>query len=323
MNPYVFIVGCPRSGTTLLQRLVDAHPQIAITPETHWIPVWYRKTLSKGATGNGLLTRRLLGKLLRHPRFIELGLEDDAVRTLFKGAGRRSYSRFVSGVFDLYGAGRGKPIVGDKTPGYAREIPTLHALWPAAKFVHLIRDGREVCLSILNWGRAKNWQPGEGAARFRGWAEDPLTTAALWWEWHVRLAREAGGALAAGLYHEVRYEALVSRAADECRSLCASLAVCPDEGMTRSYEDRAQAGPAADAKHPWMPITRGLRNWRSQMSTEGVGRFEAAAGKLLEELGYPLAAPRHGPELADRATRLRALFAEDVRAQGYAVPAGW
>ena len=40
-NPYVFIVGCPRSGTTLLQRLVDAHPQIAIILESHWIPRLY------------------------------------------------------------------------------------------------------------------------------------------------------------------------------------------------------------------------------------------------------------------------------------------
>jgi hypothetical protein len=38
MNPFVFIVGCPCSGTTLLQRLPDSHPLVAITPETHWIP---------------------------------------------------------------------------------------------------------------------------------------------------------------------------------------------------------------------------------------------------------------------------------------------
>jgi hypothetical protein len=43
VNPYIFIVGCPRSGTTLLQRIVDAHPDIAVVFETHSIPRWLEK----------------------------------------------------------------------------------------------------------------------------------------------------------------------------------------------------------------------------------------------------------------------------------------
>ena len=43
VNPYLFIVGCPRSETTLLQRIVDAHPDIAVVFETHWIPRWLEK----------------------------------------------------------------------------------------------------------------------------------------------------------------------------------------------------------------------------------------------------------------------------------------
>ena len=38
MNPYVFLVGCPRSGTTLLRRIADAHPQLAVARGTRWIP---------------------------------------------------------------------------------------------------------------------------------------------------------------------------------------------------------------------------------------------------------------------------------------------
>ena len=95
--------------------------------------------------------------------------------------------------------------MGDKTPGYVRRIPTLHALWPEAKFVHIIRDGRDVCLSAINWRKADH-----ALGRFSTWTEDPITTAAVWWEWHVRLGREDGGSLPPKLYHEVRYEALVS-----------------------------------------------------------------------------------------------------------------
>ncbi len=323
MNPYVFIVGCPRSGTTLLQRLLDCHPQIAITPETHWIARWFGDKAGKGISPSGQVSKKLLRKLRAHPRFAELGvrLEEAAFRT---GDGERSsYAEFVRSLFDLYGRRRGKTIVGDKTPGYAREIPALHALWPAAKFVHLIRDGRDVTLSMRDWGRARNWKPGEGAARFRTWAADPVTTCALWWEWHVRLAREAGTALGSTLYYEVRYESLVTRPDSECQALCGFLGLPYTAAMVAGYEEGVRTQPQGDGKHPWMPIRPGLRDWRSQMPAGDVARFEASAGELLDELGYPRAAPQPHPEVLAQAAEARQTFATDACRQGYAVPASW
>jgi hypothetical protein len=316
-------VGCPRSGTTLLQRLLDGHPQIAITPETHWIPRWFHDHQGKGITPDGRVSKKLLRKLYAHPRFAEFGVTPRKEHFRVKGEGRVSYAHFVSSLFDLYGEQHGKPLVGDKTPGYSREISTLHALWPEAKFVHLIRDGRDVALSILNWERAKAWKPGEGAARFRMWAEDRLLTAALWWEWHVSLAREAGSSLGPALYYEVRYETLVDRTADECRNICDFLRVPPDDALVRKYEDRARSNCSPTDKHPWMPITRGLRDWQSEMLPTDVERFEAAAGDLLAKLHYQRAFPCLRPEALEHATQARQLFFHDALSQAYAVPTHW
>jgi hypothetical protein len=107
MNPYVFIVGCPRSGTTLLERLVDSHLQVAITPETHWIARWFQKKWDKGITADGLVSDKLLRKLLSFPRFRDLGISGEAVKTLLDHGGPMSYARFISGVFDLYGQQHG------------------------------------------------------------------------------------------------------------------------------------------------------------------------------------------------------------------------
>jgi hypothetical protein len=317
VNPYLFIVGCPRSGTTLLQRLLDCHEKLAITPETHWIPRWFHDNEGKGITPDGRVSKKLLRKLFAHPRFAELGVIPRKEHFRVKGEGRVSYARFVSSLFDLYGAQQGKPLVGDKTPGYSREISTLHALWPEAKFVHLIRDGRDVALSILNWERAKAWKPGEGAARFRMWAEDRLLTAALWWEWHVSLAREAGTFLGPALYYEVRYEAMVERPTDECRNICDFLLVPPDDALVRKYEDRAQSKSSPTDKHPWLPITRGLRDWQSEMLPTDVERFEAAAGGLVEQLGYARSFPQPRSELLEQAARARDAFIQDALSQGY------
>src|ERR671914_974011 len=87
-----------------------------------------------------------------------------------------SYPSFVSAIFDLYGQRKGKSLVGDKTPSYVLSLPTLHGLWPKAKFVHLIRDGRDVCLSMVNW----KWVVKKLVRHFPNWTEDPVIAAALW-----------------------------------------------------------------------------------------------------------------------------------------------
>src|SRR5690348_903173 len=100
-NPYVFVVGCPRSGTTLLKRMLDAHPQLAITPETHWIPSWFEKR--KGLTPEGFVTPELVSDLFEYPRFSQMGIPRDSLERLLQSENPVSYSRFVSTLFSLYG----------------------------------------------------------------------------------------------------------------------------------------------------------------------------------------------------------------------------
>ena len=63
MNPYVFIVGCPRSGTTLLRHIVMAHPQITITPEPHWIPVWFEERSGLRLEDTSRIRARAVGEV--------------------------------------------------------------------------------------------------------------------------------------------------------------------------------------------------------------------------------------------------------------------
>ena len=303
-NPYVFIVGCPRSGTTLLQRMVNAHPEIAITPETHWIPRFIKKRW--GVTRKGLVTPKLFARLFEHPGFVALGIgREEAIKLI--GAGEPiTYSSFVSGIFDLYGKAQGKRLVGDKTPGYVRRMETLHALWPEAGFVHLIRDGRDVYLSMAN-RPMEQWKPGV----FDSWAEHPAATAALWWELNVRRGRGAGKTLGHELYYEIRYESLTSNPPEECAKLCSFLGVQYDDSMLRFHEGRTGTKPEPGGKPAWQPITSGLRDWRSQMPPADIEQFEAAAGELLEELGYARAVPQPRSECLESASRIRDRLVRD------------
>ena len=231
-----------------------------------------------------------------------------------------SYSSFVSAIFDLYGQRKGKSPVGDKTPSYVQSLRTLHGLWPTAKFVHIIRDGRDVCLSMVNWLSEKAHV---AAGRRATWTEDPVSTAALWWKQRVRLGREDGRALGPELYYEIRYETLVSQPATECAALCDFLGLPYDDAMLRFYEGREKADPGLDAKKAWRPITLGLRDWRSQMSLDDIECFEAAAGDLLDELGYPRAVPNPSQEKLVNATRIHHAFTQEIRTKGKRLPEHW
>jgi sulfotransferase family protein len=308
MNPFVFIVGCPRSGTTLLQRLLDAHSQLAVINETLWIT----------REANGGVTPELISRLFENRRFQRLGMVREDVERLVHSNGSISYPSFVSAVFDLYGRAQGKALVGDKSPGYVREIPALHRLLPEARFIHIIRDGRDVWLSLASWKKAERSMGG-----FATWAEDPVATAALWWERSVLLGREAAALLGPELYHEVRYETLVANPAQACQELCGFLGLPYDEGMLRFYEGRTRNEPGLTSKRAWLPPTPGLRDWQTEMARDEVERFEGTAGALLEALGYPRSRPHPRPEAFEHGTRIRELFTEDARARGRALPGGW
>jgi hypothetical protein len=316
LNPFVFIVGCLRSGTTLLRRMSDAHPQLAVIHETQWLPRWYRRGI--GVTRDGFVTPELADRLFEFPRFTELRIPREAVERLLESNGPLSYARFVSEIFDLYGHAQGKRIVGEKSPGYVRYLPTLHELWPRARVVHLIRDGRDVWLSARSWKKG-----GRTVGRFSTWVEDPVTTTALWWEWHVRIGREDGTALGPGRYRELRYDSLVADPAGECAELCDFLELPYDDAMLRYEQGREQRSWGRSLKGRWLPPTPGLRDWRSRMTADELERFEAAAGALLDELGYERACPRPSTAALAAAALMRSSFIADARTRGASIPRAW
>jgi hypothetical protein len=313
MNPYVFLVGCPRSGTTVLERMADAHPDLAVVHETRWIPRCFENR--EGLTPEGAVTPSLAARL-RHPRVLEpLGLEEGEMARLIRDGRGMPFAGFVTALFDGYGERHGKPLVGDRSPGYVRYLPTLHGLWPGARFVHLIRDGRDVCLSVLDWRK--------GVTRYSPFASDPFTTTGVWWEWYVRLGIEGSRELGPGLYHDVRYESLVADPEREAVRLCRFLGITYRPSMLRFHEGRTRPKPGRSTKSSWLPVTGGLRSWREHMDPDDVLRFESAAGDLLEELGYPRAAPSIPGRELDRAARIRQTFAREADLRRRPLPRAW
>jgi Sulfotransferase family len=311
-NPFVFVIGCPRSGTTLLQRILDAHPQMAVCPESSWIVDYYQKRI--GVTPDGLVTRDIIARLFEHPKFYRLRQDRQDLDKILGQGEPIPYAKFVSGIFDAYADLHGKPLAGEKTPDYVRHLTILRQLWPKAKFVHLLRDGRDVALSAMNWKRKAD----RLQSLFPTWKEHPLATAAAWWQWHVAPAREVGLPLGGNTYCELRYEDLVAQPERECGRLCAFMGLPFDVAMLRFHEGRQRTETGLDAKNAWQPITPGLRNWRQEMPPEDLELFEAVAGELLEELNYPRQFLRPAHETWQYASKVRENFHSHLKESGLA-----
>lgn len=170
----------------------------------------------------------------------------------------------------------------------------MAATFPEARFIHVVRDGRDVALAFTRLVR-----------------EPVPFEAAYTWRRFVEGAIRGGRSLGPTRYREVRYENLVADPERELRHVCDFIDLRFDETMLRYFEraDEVVADAARGKIHSnlSLPPTRGLRDWRSQMERRELVRFELLNGRTLERLGYERSGVR--PRLAERAVlwRLRLL----------------
>lgn len=288
-DPFPLVVGCPRSGTTLVRSFLDSHPDMAIPGESD---VTVR--LLRGGRGperriavpdaEAVLSTSVRtaawGVDLAAALAASVGPDDDTV----------SAARVVRELHAAYARAAGRSRSGDKTPFHANHLPLLTASLPEAVVVHVIRDPRSV------------------AAAFRSvsWATDDAHAAGRAWRRHVANARSAGALLGPERYLEVRYEELVDDPVPSLRRLCAALGLAYTDAMSDRTQSAARARAQSEHAGDHGNLDRPLgvtRDWRRDLGALDVWRVEAVAGDLMTSCGYP---PRHDP--MDPATAaLRAL----------------
>lgn len=269
-HPFVFLVGANGSGTTLHRAILDSHPDLAIPGESHFIVDLASKRPVYEAD-HGFDVAALVSDLSVHRRFINWGIPAaDLAEQLSDGPAIDTYPEAIRRVFQIYAEGEGKSRYGDKTQSYIHHIPLLADLFPEARFIHAIRDGRNVALA-----HAKGEKVEQVAAS---------------WKRRVLSGRRAGQALGPDRYLESRYEDLIENAERSVRRICefAELEFHPQ--MLKYYEraDSVIATTAAPDRHLdiYKPPTKGLQDWQRDLATSQVARFEAIAGRALDELGY-------------------------------------
>jgi hypothetical protein len=303
-NPYLFVGGCPRSGTMLLQRMLDHHPLIALGNDSHFIP----KCITERTNPSALpLSSEMVECVRTYPRFKRLRLEDSAADRAAEGS--NTYGEFVSRIYTEFASAHGKEIAGEKTPDYIRQIPLLDSLFPWARFIHVLRDGRDVALSVQSWATKRGRR--RGPSRRSLWDEEPIAASAIWWSRFVVKGRKDGENLSGERYMEVRFEALAAEPRETLEGVLSFLELPFSDEALLYHEGRTRPKAGRSAKNAWLPPTPGLRDWRTTMPPTEVELFEAMAGDVLDELGYERAFPRISPRAVSLADRCRARWTSE------------
>lgn len=142
-----FILGNPRSGTSLLRVLLNNHAQIGVPPECGLIQWWYSKyqNWSNSDSNSFQRSRELIQDILSSKKIEEWGITSEDIESVL-AMGPNSYQELMDQLYRKY---TGKPIIGDKNNYYIHHLEELATIYPDSKYIHLIRDGRDVACSYL------------------------------------------------------------------------------------------------------------------------------------------------------------------------------
>ena len=266
-DEFAFVLGFVRSGTTMLRAMLDSHSALAVPPESYFV-------VSLLQSQAGLDWPAVLERVESDRYFHDWNLAPDALAALRDDARIHTTADAVAGLYAAYAAAHGKPRYGDKTPSHLGSVELLARSFPSARFVHIVRDGRDVVPSVVKMP----------------FGPDGFAEAALSWERRVQEGRRAGLALGPSRYLEIHYEALVADPAAVLAEVCGHFGLEYEPAMleyhARSDELLTGLRHTDHIQGIRKPPTPGLRDWRVDLSPYEIQLFEVIAGDLLEELGY-------------------------------------
>jgi hypothetical protein len=267
--------------------MLDAHPALAIPQQTHFIV-----RLLDLEPDDPQLRESFTKAIIGSPRWGDFHLDSEALKSRLESIKPFTIAQGLEVFYRMCADRRGKPRWGDKTPEYGHHMIRIRGLLPAARFIHIIRDGRDVACSLRNmW-----WDPSEDVEKH-----------ANVWVRSVTECRRQGASIP--YYCEVHYETLVSEPEPILRRLCDFIELPYSPQMLEYHRTAAERmAELGDWTRPdgtvvgrrderlrihertqLPPNSDHVGRWRSELTPAELASVQRVAGPLLTQLGYELA----------------------------------
>jgi hypothetical protein len=273
----VFVVGMNGSGTTMLLDCLGRHPALYAFPrETRLLPYFMARLGRYGDLDNESNFRRLWDDVRQLAVFRQANgnapvpLPDDWRDY------PRQFASIVDAVFGHFAASHAKQRWCEKTPQHVQHLLALAEHFPAARFLHVIRDGRDCAVSF-----------------HRRWLRQPELTV-FRWKKVVTCGRGQGARLGAARYMEVRYEDLTAAPEESLRRICCFLGLAFNPAVLESGQPylKLAAGPGNSG------LQRNSGKWQGYFSAATCAKLEQIAGRTLASCGYATQCPDSDTDIA-------------------------
>ena len=275
----LFVIGLSRSGTTLIRDLLNRHDQVNLPKaESHFIPMLV-KQFGETPDLNDPVIRRRMVRMIAASTYASImanrgqPIDPDAILARMP---RTDLCDFLGFLFRRCAEepGRTDTIWGDKTPNYLMHVPMLKRICPEARFLHIVRDVRDRCISV------------------RGMWRKNLYRAADQWEEHILYSRGFADRFGRD-YTEIHYEELLRDPPAVLRGVCDFLEIPFQDKMTQLQRPVQRFG---DARNRSEIVRDNTGKYRSRISKAELLRIEQVAWPMMIEMGYePVLANAHKP----------------------------
>ncbi len=265
----LFVIGMPRSGTKLLRELLKGNPRIGVpSAETEFLPYWVNHWKKFGDLSERSRFEEFYRSVVELPYFIFMRNLEGVIQEKVWYELCQSYT--PAGVFEALvrhdaGADYGSNTIwGDKSPGYTTHMPLLKSLFPDARFIHIIRDVRDYCLSLN-----------------RGWGKNMVRAAQRWIDGVTKASLDSKEFPED--YLEINYEKLLEDPEKELRRCCSFLDVEFNPAMLYISSSTENIG---DTKGKKEVISTNQKKYLTLMDPNLRRKIEAITTPALKNFGY-------------------------------------
>lgn len=278
-----FIIGCQRSGTTLVRLILNSHSQIAIPEEgTFWMPLLRRFRNRSNVHIPQKELENILKYISKNSQFKLWCMDPNPVISEILSSKQCTLRNLMEAFYKHYAILQGKNIWGDKTPSFFRMIPVLNQIFPEAKFIHVVRDGRDVYLS------RKRMNP----------LMKNLSVSAIEWKYKIIKARRDLEKLPTNKWIEIRYEDLVKNPENIVKKICEFLGIKYEKKMLLFYKDSSKYIGKHHSKLIFKPISKSsLGRYKRELSFKDTRKFELLTKDLLKLYKYEILTSRSYKDL--------------------------
>lgn len=287
----VFILGNPRSGTSLFRLMLNSHSLINATPECGFLHWWYKKYADWDLSCvNSNRLDQYLSDLESSKRIEDWKMDYTLLKEKIIQEKPENYAKLGELVYIFYGEQKGKSakIIADKNNYYVNHYEDLNEIWPDAKYILVVRDGRDVACSYLNIETLVTNSP------YKPKLSTDIITIANEWSTNNQNIIDFSKSIPKSQFMAIRYEDFVTESDFFLTKVCSFLGLHFEPEMLNYFIKNAKEQDEPLSSLDWKkktlekPDKENIGKYKTELDKQKIDEFNMVAKAILQKFNYEI-----------------------------------